>query len=283
MPASHRDGCFRGPDGFSIYYQYWLPASRPRAIVLVAHGAGEHSSRYAALADFFTARGYLVAALDHPGHGKSDGSYGHIDRFSQYQRALATFREQLNSDFPGLPVILLGHSMGGLISACHLLDHQHDFIACALSGPAIRSDLQPGVVQIITLRLLSVLLPRVGAMQLDANGVSRDPKVVEAYRDDPLVNHGKYSARFVAELFSAMERLQRGAQRITLPLLLMHGEADSMTAPAGSQWLYEAVGSEEKTLKLYPGLYHEIFNEPEREQVLEDLSTWCDARLQAVS
>ncbi len=116
-------------------------------------------------------------------------------------------------------------------------------------------------------------------MQLDPNGVSRDPAVVADYVNDPLVNHGKMSARMVAELFSNMQRLQAAAPAITLPLLLLHGEADSMTAPEGSRFLYETAGSTDKTLKIYPGLFHEIFNEPERQQVFADVLSWCDQRL----
>ncbi len=279
MPESHKDGRFNGPDGLSLYYQYWLPEGPPRAVLVIAHGAGEHSSRYAGLAEFFIPHGYAIAALDHPGHGKSDGDYGHVGAFTQYLEGLALFRQQVAADFPGLPLILLGHSMGGLISAAYLLEHPEDFIACALSAPAIASELQPGFLQIALIRLLSRLFPKLGVMQLEASGVSRDPAVVEAYTADPLVHHGKFSARFVSELFSTMGRVQAEAVTIKRPLLLLHGEADQMTAPAGSQLLYAAASSEDKSLKLYPGLYHEIFNEPEREEVLGDLLAWCDRQL----
>lgn len=275
----HRDGRFNGADGYSVYYQYWLPEQQPRAVLLVVHGAGEHSSRYRDLADYFCARGYLVAALDHIGHGKSDGVYGHIDRFSQYLETLHLFRGEVERDAPGLPLILLGHSMGGLIALAYLLQHASGIAACALSGPAVRTDLEPGPLQIAIIRTLGLLLPRLGVMQLDAGGVSRDSRVVEAYRADPLVHHGKLSARFVCELFSTMQRVQEQVAQIQLPLLLMHGEADVMTAPSGSVFVYENAGSADKTLKLYPGLYHEIFNEPEREQVLADLGSWCEAHL----
>ncbi|TGD72792.1 alpha/beta hydrolase [Mangrovimicrobium sediminis] len=275
----HRDGRFNGPSGLSVYYQYWMPELPPRAVLLVVHGAGEHSSRYQALAEFFCAHGFMVAALDHIGHGRSDGDYGHVERFSDYLETLAIFRRQVEQDAPGLPVILLGHSMGGLISAAYVLDHGDEFRACALSGPAIMTELTPGPVQVWIIKLLSALLPKAGVMQLDAGGVSRDPSVVSAYVSDPLVNHGKMSARFVSELFATMLRVQAEVGRIALPLLVMHGEADAMTAPAGAKFLVENASSTEKTLKLYPGLYHEIFNEPEREQVLADLLAWCEARL----
>lgn len=275
----HRDGSFEGARGQSIYYRYWSPDSDPRGVIVLVHGAGEHGDRYAYFAGRCCDAGLAVAALDHVGHGKSDGDYGHLERFQEHLDNLDTFRQRVADDFPGLPLVLVGHSMGGLISACYLLEHQAHFAACVLSGPAIKTELEPGLVQITLIRLLSALAPRVGVLQLDAAGVSRDPAVVEAYRQDPLVNHGKMSARFVSELFRAMHRVQSSAANITLPLLLMHGESDVLTAPSGSQFLHDAVSSGDKALQLYPGLYHEIFNEPERDAVIDDLLTWLDKRL----
>ncbi len=280
---NHRDGSFQGAHGQAIYYQYWTPGTDPRAVILLAHGAGEHSGRYAYFAERCCDAGLAVAALDHIGHGKSDGTYGHMDRFQDYLDTLALFQDQVTQAFPGLPLVLVGHSMGGLISACYLLEHQDRLMACALSGPAIKTELEPGFIQVTLIRLMSRFLPRLGALQLDSSGVSRDPEVVRNYNEDPMVNHGKMSARFVSELFQAMGRVQAEAGTISLPLLVLHGDADAMTAPSGSQFLYDAVGSEDKTLKLYPGLYHEIFNEPERDQVIGDLLSWLGERLPAAS
>ena len=275
----HQDGSFEGAAGHSIYFQVWTPDVLPKAVILVVHGAGEHSTRYAPLATHCCAEGYAVAALDHIGHGKSDGSYGHMESLQQHLDTLTVFRNRVAEAFPGLPVILLGHSMGGLISACFLLEHQREFAGCALSGPAIKTDLEPGVFQTLMIRLLSRLTPKMGVMELDPSGVSRDKEVVRAYCEDPLINHGKMSARFVSELFRGMQQIQERAAEITLPLLVMHGAADAMTSPAGSQFIYDAASSQDKTLKLYPDLFHEIFNEPEREQVYADLLQWCDRQV----
>jgi alpha-beta hydrolase superfamily lysophospholipase len=274
----HQDGTFKGAAGHTVYYQYWSPEQKAKAVVLVVHGAGEHSARYSELAQRFCDAGYAVAALDHIGHGKSSGSYGHMDDLQHHLDTLDIFRQRVTSEFTGLPMILLGHSMGGLISACYLLKEQKHFIGCALSGPAIKTELEPGVVQIAIIRTLALLLPKLGVMQLDAAGVSRDPEVVAAYKADPLINQGKMSARFVSELFRGMNLIQEEAASVELPLLIMHGGGDLMTAPSGSRFLHDAVASNDKTLKIYPELYHEIFKEPEREQVFADLISWCDAR-----
>jgi len=275
----HQEGKLEGAAGHSVYYQYWLPEQDVKAVILLVHGAGEHSARYAAVAEQFCAAGYAVAALDHIGHGRSEGQYGHLDSFEHHLETLERFRQQVAARFPGAPVILFGHSMGGLISSCFLLRHQRDFAGCALSGPAIKSDLEPGFLQLAIIRLLSRIAPRFGVLQLDAAGVSRDPEVVKAYIEDPLINHGKMSASFVAELFKAMNEVQERAGEIELPLLIMHGEEDSMASPSGAQFLFDAVSSVDKQLKLYPQLYHEILNEPEREQVMADLLAWCEQRV----
>jgi len=277
----HSDGRFTGTGGRSIYFQCWEPELAPRAVLLVAHGAGEHSARYQPLALFFTGYNYAVAALDHNGHGYSEGRPGHVNAFGDYLHDLAMFHRQLATRFPGVPMFLLGHSMGGLITSNYLLRHQEDFVGGILSGPAIKTDLQPGRVQMLLLRLLALLTPRLGMLKLNAQGVSRDPEVVRKYVEDPLVFHGKMSARMLRELFAGMGAIQAGAANITLPMLLLHGGADVMTAPEGSRFLYEHIGSSDKTLTIYPGLYHEIFNEPESAEVLAQILGWCETRLGA--
>lgn len=276
-----RDGNFSGDTGLSTYYHYWEPDARPRALILLVHGAGEHCARYEHLACYLTDHGYAVAALDHPGHGRSGGTPGHVERFDDYLETLHAFHQQVVADFSGVPQILLGHSMGGLISSLYLLQHQEDFIGCILSGPAIKTDIEPGILQMYLIRFLSAVLPQAGVLQLDATGVSRDPAEVEKYVNDPLVFHGKMSARKVSELFKAMQHIQANAGKITLPMLLLHGGDDAMAAAEGSRFLHSRISSTDKTLKIYPGLYHEIFNEPEQEEVFADVLAWCNERMAA--
>jgi alpha-beta hydrolase superfamily lysophospholipase len=275
----HSDGRFTGAGGRSIYFQYWEPEAVPGAVILIAHGAGEHSARYQLLARFFAEHNHVVAALDHTGHGYSEGMPGHVGSFEDYLHDLAIFHRQTATRFADVPMILLGHSMGGLIGCNYLLRHQDDFLGAVLSGPAIKTDLEPGFIQMAFLRLLALLAPRLGMLKLDAGGVSRDPAVVSDYIADPLVFHGKMSARMLRELFAGMHTIQTDAASITLPMLILHGGADSMAAPEGSRFLHEHIGSSDKTLKIYPGLYHEIFNEPEQAEVLNTVLSWCESRL----
>ena len=262
-----------------LYQQTWTPESEARAVVLLVHGLGEYSGRYTHVADHLTQRGVAVYALDHYGHGKSDGHAGFVERFSVYLDGVAALLERAQSEYPGPPLFLLGHSMGGLIAASFLLDHQAAFKGAVLSGPAIKSDQAPPAIVIALIKLISAIAPTLPMIQLDASGVSRDPDVVSAYTNDPLVHHGKLTARLIAEMSSAMNNTVSRAADISLPIILMHGEDDQLTSPSGSAELYEAISSSDKTLKTYPGLYHEIFNEPEQEEVLTHMSDWLEAQL----
>lgn len=272
----HREGTFTEPRGGSLYYQYWQPEGVARAVILVVHGASEHSGRYQHVAEHFVSRGYAVVAFDNIGHGRSDGDRGYVRRFSDYVDTLDVFQQQVATDFPGLPQILLGHSMGGLISCLYLLTNQQRFAGCVLSGPAIKTEMEPPTLQLWLIRCFSLLLPKLGVLQLDASGVSRDPAEVERYVNDPLNYSGKLSARTVSELFKSMNYVQQNASGIALPMLLLHGGADVMASPEGSRFLDEHISSADKTLRIYPDLFHEIFNEPEKEQVFGDIESWLD-------
>ncbi|RZV36216.1 MAG: alpha/beta hydrolase [Chromatiales bacterium] len=262
-----------------LYQQSWTPDGDVRAGILLAHGLGEHSSRYTHVAEHLTRRGFAVHTLDHYGHGKSDGLPGYVERFSVYLDGVAALLEKTQKEHPGQPLFLIGHSMGGLIAAAFLLERQNAFRACALSGPAIKSDQAPHAIVIALIRLIAILAPTAPLIQLDASGVSRDKSVVDAYMRDPLVHHGKLSARLLSEMSAAMKTTLARAAEIRIPIILMHGDADQLTAPSGSVELHDRIESDDKTLKLYPGLYHEIFNEPEQDAVLAEMSGWLEAHL----
>ncbi|WP_227340342.1 alpha/beta hydrolase [Sphingopyxis sp. P8] len=266
--------------GARLHVTRWLPAAAPKAIVLLAHGYAEHAGRYGHVAARLNEAGYAVYAVDHWGHGRSDGTPGFVPRFSAYLDGMRELLTLVEVNHPGTPRLLLGHSMGGLIATLLLIERQDAFAAAALSGPAILPAEPPSRFTVWISRFLSRVFPRLGVLALDANGVSRDPAVVAAYRADPLVYTGKIGARLGQEFMDAMAAARAGAPRIALPILLQHGADDRLTAPEGSRFLFDHVASADKRLKLYPGLYHEIFNEPEQAAVLGELVAWFDAHVQ---
>lgn len=279
MDAVLRLGPASAGAGATLHWHAWLPEGGVRAVAVLAHGYAEHLGRYEYFAGKLNAAGIGVYALDHWGHGKSDGSYGFVPAFSAFTDGVEALLGEVERRHPDVPCFLIGHSMGGLIAAAHLVTHQQHYAGAILSGPAIKAAEEPSQLLIWVSRLLSRFLPRMGVLALDASGVSRDPAVVAAYRADPLVYTGKMSARLAAEMFEAMAAVRSRAGEITLPILLLHGEADSLTAPEGSRFLNEHVSSPDRELKLYPGLYHEIFNEPERDSVIGDVTTWIAKHL----
>ncbi len=275
----HDEGTLKTPAAASLYYQSWQPFDRPRAVLLIAHGLAEHSGRYQNFARFFVDRGYAIYALDHPGHGKSDGARCHIRRFSQFTDGVGLLLEKVREENPDTLVFLVGHSMGGLIATHFLIEHQSEFAGCILSGAAVQPAVEVPALQRLTIRLFSKVLPKLGLLQLDASEISRDPEVVDRYRNDPLVFTGKVSARLLEQLFSSMSGLEEKLAAIELPMLILHGSADGLALPEGSRMLHEKVSSSDKKLIIYEGLYHEIFNEPEQEDVMSDITEWLAPHL----
>lgn len=264
--------------GGKLFYQSWMPDA-PRAVVLLAHGYAEHLGRYDHVAERFGRDQIAVFAIDHWGHGRSDGIRGFVPDFSVFLDGLDALLAFVKDAHPELPRILVGHSMGGLIATAHLLDHQQEYVGAVLSGPAVKPAVAPSAATRIIGRLLSRLAPQTGILQLDSNGVSRDASVVAAYLADPLVHTGKMSARLAAEMLDAMTMVQDNAKRITLPLLIVHGSEDSLASPAGAREMFDKLTSTDKTFQDLPGLYHEVFNEPERRDVLDLVSSWIAHRL----
>lgn len=275
----HVEGHFEGVRNAKIYYQGWLPDGDVKAVILVVHGLGEHSGRYMNVVNHFVPLGYAVYGLDHIGHGKSEGAREVVERFEDYTETLAIYYTMVAGWQPGKPIFLLGHSMGGLIVTYYLLDHQADFKGAVISAPAIKVGESVSRLTITMGRILSKLAPKMGLLALDASGISRDPDVVTAYANDPLVFHGKTPARLAAEMLKAMLRVTAEVGTITLPFIVIQGGEDKLVDPGGAQMLYDSASSEDKTLRIYEGLYHEVFNEPERDRVLGDVEAWLEARV----
>mgnify|MGYP001823452317 FL=1 len=275
----HKEGTIKDIRGANIFYQYWSPEEHARANLVIVHGLAEHSGRYMNVVNHFVPAGYAVYGIDHIGHGRSDGDRVYVDRFQDYTTTLATYIDMIHDWQPDKPIFLIAHSMGGLIGAAYLLEHQHGLSGAVLSGPGIKVPDNISRTVIFMGKILSKILPRVGILQLDSNGVSRDPAVVDAYVNDPLVYTGKVTARLGAEMLKTMQDVTNSASRINLPLTIVQGGNDILIDPGGAQLLYDSVSSEDKTIKIYEGFYHEVFNDPGHEQVLNDVWKWIEAHL----
>ena len=273
--STHEEGRFAGAAGGEIYWQAWLPES-VTAVVLLSHGYAEHSGRYGHVAARLNQAGYAVYAVDHRGHGKSDGTPGNVDGFRFVLADLGQLRERAVAAHPHLPVFLVAHSLGALIALDYVTSGGADGLAgLALSGAV----LDPAVANRFELAIapfLSKIAPNLGTSALDPAGVSRDPAVVANYVADPLNYHGKIRSRSGAESLSAIARVIERLPSLTLPTLVMHGAEDPISAPSGSQTVVDKIGTEDLSVKFYDGLFHEIFNEPEQDAVLDDLVTWLE-------
>jgi alpha-beta hydrolase superfamily lysophospholipase len=271
----HRELQFPGCQDATLHGQAWLPERTPRAIVVVSHGLAEHGGRYAALASRLVEKGYAVYAIDHRGHGHSSGRRANIDRFDYLVSDLGTFIGRAQRQHPDTPVILLGHSMGGAIALACALKHHRVLRALVLSAPALSAGQSASALKLLIVKLLSAVSPNTGALKLPATAVSRDPAVVHAYESDPLVYRGAIPARTLAELIQAMQSLQQKAHELRIPVLIQHGTADSLVPLAATHPIYQHLGvAKSRTLLVYEGLYHEVYNEPERDRVIADLEGW---------
>jgi acylglycerol lipase len=270
---SHETGFLAGAGGLGIFWQSWRPADTPRLVVVLVHGASEHSGRYAHVAQALGADGIAVYALDHRGHGRSEGPRAVLDRMGHAVADVDQLVLQAAKENPGLPVFVLGHSMGGTVAVSYCLRHQDRLRGLILSGPLAALEAAPAPMLALG-RLLSALTPRLGLVGIDANLVSRDPAVVRDYVADPLNYHGRLPARTVAELAAAVGRFPDAVGAITIPTLILYGTEDRLAPPAGSEMLLARIGAEDRHATAYPGLFHEILNEPERDEVLADIRRW---------
>lgn len=286
MRTSGDEGYRMIAPGRFAYWRAWLPRDPARTVIVIVHGLHEHSARYGHAGTRLAAAGFAAYAADHRGHGRSDGRRGNIERMALIVEDLSSFVRFARQRHPGLPVFMVGHSLGGLIALHYATEPGMNkpgtvLSGLVVSGPAVQVSAGSALQRRLA-GVLSALLPNLGVVAIDADQkISRDPAVVRAYRADPLVYHGKVKARTGAEMLATMEGLPARLPRLSLPLLILHGTEDRICASAGSVMVHERVASADNTLRQYPGLYHELFNEPEREQILTDLISWLNRHLSA--
>jgi acylglycerol lipase len=271
---------FEGVGGTNIYAVSWRPESRaPRAVVVIVHGFNSHSGHYGWVAEQLVSAGFAVYALDHRGRGRSEGERFFVEKAQDYVDDVGTFVKLAKSREPGLPVFMLGHSAGGVISCSYALDHQAELTGLICESFAFR--VYAPDIALAVVKGLSHIAPHVHVLKLPKQDFSRDPKVVQAMIDDPLIADEVQPSLTVAAMVRADERLEREFSSITLPVLIMHGTEDKVTRPEGSQFFYDHAGSADKTLKLYEGYVHDLLNDVGKEAVLADIQAWIEARLPA--
>jgi len=246
-------------------------------VVVISHGLNAHSGLYEWAAQQFTSNGLAVYALDHRGRGRSEGERFFVEKFSDWTEDLATFIDIVKSREPGLPVFLLGHSAGGVIASGYTLAHQDEIAGLIVEDIAYQ--IPAPDIALAILKGVSKVAPHAHVLKLKNEDFSRDPAVVAALNADPLIAGEKQPSETVAELVRADELLKKNFQKITLPLLILHGTADKVTKPHGSQEFYEKTGSSDKTLKLYEGHFHDLLADIGKQQVMADIQAWIDAHL----
>lgn len=273
----HVEGRLAGAGGVGLYWQGWLPAGAPRGLLLLCHGMGEHSGRYATVLDTLVPDGWAVYGLDHRGHGRSRGPRVHVRSYADLLADYHAFRRTVTARHPGLRPFLLGHSMGGQVALAHALERPDGLAGLVLSAPALAAPPVPRRVRAVA-RALARVRPTLRRAVVDLGGISRDPAVVAAYRADALVHQGHPTLGLTLALVDRMALLADRAPALTLPLLLQHGTADRVCDPAGTRALAASVGSADLTVRWYDGFWHEIHHEPGRERPLADLREWLAAR-----
>jgi len=263
--------------GIKIFVRSWAPPSAPRAVLVVCHGVNSHGGQYVWAAEQFAAGGLAVFALDLRGRGRSEGERFYVEDVADYVSDVANTIALAKSRNPGLPVYLLGHSAGGVVSSTYVLDNQSQLAGFICESFAFQVP-APGFA-LAAIKGISHIAPRLPVLKLKNEDFSRDPKAVDALNNDPLIAHEIQPALTVAALVRADERLHDEFGSITLPVLIMHGTDDKATVCRGSQFFYDTAGSSDKTLKLYEGHYHDLLNDIGKEQVLADIQHWLDERI----
>ncbi|MBW2323508.1 MAG: lysophospholipase [Deltaproteobacteria bacterium] len=271
----HNEFTWQTGDNLRIAARTWQPEDEPRAVICLVHGMGEHCMRYVHLAEYFTQKGYAVTTFDLRGHGQSEGQRGHSSSYQALMNDISHFLGEAKKSFPDLPRFLYGHSLGGNLVLNYTLRNNPELPGVIVTGPWLRLSFEPGKVQMALARIMRSAWPTFSqSSALDTKALARDPKVVQDYINDPLV-HDKISARMFMDAFQAGRWALEHASEFNLPLLLMHGDADGLTSAEASRAFAEN-GPKNCTLKIWEGFYHELHNEPEKQEVFTFITEWLE-------
>lgn len=274
----HQESNFKAADGTTLFYQTWHPEAKPRAVMAMVHGFGDHSGRYTNIVEALSPKGIVFYGYDHRGHGKSEGKRGYISNWAEYREDLGTFLNLVRDREKGIPFFIYGHSMGGLIVLDYLIHNQTDINGAIVSTPLLA---QPGISPILVMisRILSRVKPDFSLdTKLDANVISRDKNEVMRYATDPLV-HSIGTARLGTELTATIDNTHKDAAKFKYPLIMVLGSDDKLVPPHGSEDFFKNISSEDKKLNVYENGFHELHNDLDKERVLGDMSAWIEEHI----
>jgi alpha-beta hydrolase superfamily lysophospholipase len=278
QPAEHRSGTFPGGDGLALYYQAWLPSSPARATLINLHGLGDHSGLYSSIATHFPARGFAVYAYDMRGNGRSPGQRAYLESWADYRGDLHAFLAKVREWEPGLPVFVLGHSLGALVVLEYALHFPTGLSGVIAAAPPLGKVGVPPLLMALG-RVMSRIWPRFSLdVGMDLSGLARDPAVIQTVLADPLF-HRRGTARLSTEVTAAIARVQARAGELAVPLLIVHGSADRMVPPDGSREFFQKLRHPVRELREYPGAYHGLFADWDQKHVLADVERWLNLRL----
>lgn len=274
--TEHVEGWITTARGRKLYWQGWTSGEPVKGVVAIAHGLHEHSARYEYVAERLVAAGYPVYAIDHAGHGRSDGKRGDLSPLSDVVDGIDKLITLVAERHPGVPRFLLGHSAGGLFALLYATGSPQGLGGLILSAPAVDISIVTPVQRKV-LKALARVAPQLPMIRLDSNLVSRDPDVVHYHATNPLMVRGKAKARTAYEGVTGADSIPTRLARLTLPVLVMTGTDDKLVAPAGAKLVADKAASDDVTYREYEGLYHEILNEPEKDKVTADVISWLSA------
>jgi alpha-beta hydrolase superfamily lysophospholipase len=274
-----KEATFEGVGGVKIFTRSWQPQDKTRGAVIIVPGFNSHSGQYLWVGEQFAAKGLAAYAIDLRGRGRSEGERYYVEKMEDYTDDVATLVRTAKSENPGLPVFVLGHSAGGVVSCVYALDHQSEIDGLICESFAYDLPV-PGFV-LSLLKGFDHIAPHAHVYTLKNENFSRDPLVVDAMNNDPLIKGESEATQTAKVMIDAASRLHREFPLIKLPVLILHGTDDKATNPSGSQFFYDTTGSTDKTLKLYEGHYHDLLNDLDKEIVMADIIDWIDARVSA--
>jgi acylglycerol lipase len=264
-----------GFDGLNLYFRAWQTEQEQKGVICLVHGLGEHSGRYANWADLLNQAGYSLLTYDLRGHGKSAGQRGHVRSFEDYLKDTDLLLKEAQDRYPGVAMFLYGHSLGALIVSEYVLSRKPKLNGVIITALSNKTPLQEQKIKVALSKLLGTLVPRISLSSgLIPSTISKDPEVVRQYVNDPLVHH-QVSLGWGKSALDNIAWIEQHANEWTLPVLFMHGEKDQLGYAEGSRQFAAKIKGD-CTLKIWPGLFHEVHNEPEKEVVFAFLRNWLD-------